>query len=63
MSAPLEPEPDHVPVSTYRLQLRTDGFTFDDAAALVPYLEALGIGDAYVSPFFRAREQSTHGYD
>lgn len=63
MSAPSEPEPDQVPVSTYRLQLRADGFTFDDAASLAPYLAALGVGDAYVSPFFRAREHSTHGYD
>ncbi|HEX6985830.1 MAG TPA: alpha-amylase family glycosyl hydrolase, partial [Planctomycetaceae bacterium] len=59
----VSPEPDHVPLSTYRLQLRAEGSTLDDAAALVPYLDALGIGDAYLSPLFRAREQSTHGYD
>ncbi|MDQ3329984.1 MAG: malto-oligosyltrehalose synthase, partial [Planctomycetota bacterium] len=56
-------DPDHIPTATYRLQLRSDGFGFDDAAALVPYLDALGIGDAYLSPLFRARDQSTHGYD
>jgi (1->4)-alpha-D-glucan 1-alpha-D-glucosylmutase len=56
-------DPDHIPIATYRLQLRSDGFTFDDAAALVPYLDALGVGDAYLSPLFRAGERSTHGYD
>jgi len=56
-------EPDHVPIATYRLQLRAGQFTLDDAANLVPYLDALGIGDAYLSPFFQAREGSTHGYD
>src|SRR5690349_18167671 len=61
MTTPTDPE--HIPLSTYRLQLRADGFTFEDAAALVPYLDALGIGDAYLSPLFRAREQSSHGYD
>src|SRR5512138_1974317 len=40
-----------VPRATYRLQLGPD-LTFDDAAALVPYLEALGISDCYISPFF-----------
>jgi (1->4)-alpha-D-glucan 1-alpha-D-glucosylmutase len=60
---PASPEPDHVPLSTYRLQLRSGQFTLDDAAALVPYLDALGIGDLYLSPLFRARENSTHGYD
>jgi (1->4)-alpha-D-glucan 1-alpha-D-glucosylmutase len=29
----------------------------------VPYLHALGITDLYVSPVFRARQGSTHGYD
>ncbi len=56
-------DPNHIPIATYRLQLRADGFTFEDAAALVPYLDALGIGDAYLSPLFRARDQSPHGYD
>ena len=56
-------DPDHIPIATYRLQLRADGFTFEDATALVPYLDALGIGDAYLSPLFRARDQSPHGYD
>jgi (1->4)-alpha-D-glucan 1-alpha-D-glucosylmutase len=50
------------PASTYRLQLHA-GFTFADAATLVPYLHALGITDLYSSPVFAARAGSTHGYD
>ena len=30
---------------------------------LVEYLRELGIGSLYLSPFFRARRGSTHGYD
>jgi len=37
--------------------------TFADAAALVPYLDALGVSDLYLSPVFRARPGSPHGYD
>ncbi len=51
-----------VPRSTYRLQLN-GGFTFSDAAALVPYLAELGVGDVYTSPYLKARPGSTHGYD
>jgi (1->4)-alpha-D-glucan 1-alpha-D-glucosylmutase len=51
-----------VPIATYRLQLTPD-FGFDHAAALIPYLEALGISHLYVSPFLKARAGSTHGYD
>jgi (1->4)-alpha-D-glucan 1-alpha-D-glucosylmutase len=51
-----------VPRATYRLQLH-GGFTFEDAAAAVPYLAALGISHAYVSPFMAARPGSSHGYD
>jgi len=50
------------PVSTYRVQLNRD-FRFLDARDLVPYLHALGIGDLYCSPRFRARRGSSHGYD
>ncbi|MHB1843282.1 MAG: malto-oligosyltrehalose synthase [Deltaproteobacteria bacterium] len=50
------------PVSTYRLQLN-HGFRFRDAAALVPYLRALGVSDLYLSPFFAAMPGSLHGYD
>jgi len=51
-----------VPNATYRLQL-TESFTLNDAAALVPYLQRLGISHVYLSPILRARSGSTHGYD
>lgn len=51
-----------VPLATYRLQLRSD-FGFDEVRRLAPYLRQLGVSDAYLSPLFRAREQSEHGYD
>ena len=54
--------PPAIPLATYRLQLTPD-FGFDDAAALVPYLKALGISHLYASPFLKARAGSTHGYD
>jgi (1->4)-alpha-D-glucan 1-alpha-D-glucosylmutase len=54
--------PPSIPLATYRLQL-TAQFGFDRAAALVPYLAALGISHLYVSPFLKARSGSTHGYD
>ena len=50
------------PRATYRLQLHK-GFGFDDAAALAPYLARLGISHVYCSPYFKARPDSTHGYD
>ena len=50
------------PLSTYRLQLHA-GCTFADAAAMLPYLKQLGIGDCYASPVFEARPGSMHGYD
>jgi (1->4)-alpha-D-glucan 1-alpha-D-glucosylmutase len=57
MNAPPAP-----PRATYRLQLHA-GFTFHDAAAIVPYLAKLGISHVYCSPFLKARPGSTHGYD
>jgi (1->4)-alpha-D-glucan 1-alpha-D-glucosylmutase len=51
-----------IPIATYRLQL-TASFDFDAAAAVVPYLKALGITHLYASPFMKARKGSTHGYD
>jgi (1->4)-alpha-D-glucan 1-alpha-D-glucosylmutase len=54
--------PSSLPLATYRLQL-TSKFTFDDAAALVPYLADLGISHVYASPFMWARAGSAHGYD
>jgi len=58
---PPRPPPD-TPVATYRLQLSRD-FTFDAAAAVVPYLAELGISHLYASPFLKARAGSAHGYD
>ena len=51
-----------VPLATYRLQLGPD-LTFDDVAALLPYLERLGVSDCYTSPFFETASQASHGYD
>ncbi|HEX5233242.1 MAG TPA: malto-oligosyltrehalose synthase [Bradyrhizobium sp.] len=51
-----------IPLATYRLQL-TANFDFDAAAAVVPYLKALGVTHLYASPFMKARKGSTHGYD
>src|ERR671922_2358097 len=51
-----------IPLATYRLQF-TPQFGFDQAAALVPYLKALGISHLYASSFLKARSGSPHGYD
>src|SRR5947199_7264486 len=51
-----------LPEATYRLQFHA-GFTFRDAARLVPYLRDLGITHCYASPYLRARPGSMHGYD
>jgi (1->4)-alpha-D-glucan 1-alpha-D-glucosylmutase len=56
------PGPGRVPTATYRLQL-SRAFTFADAAAAADYLQALGVSDLYLSPPFRARPGSGHGYD
>ncbi len=50
------------PRATVRLQL-TREFSFDAAAAQIDYYAALGISHFYLSPIFRARAGSTHGYD
>jgi (1->4)-alpha-D-glucan 1-alpha-D-glucosylmutase len=50
-------------LSTYRLQMRGDGFTFADAEDLLPYLDDLGISHLYLSPILTAVHGSTHGYD
>ncbi|MFC0627489.1 malto-oligosyltrehalose synthase [Kribbella deserti] len=50
------------PLSTYRLQLRAE-FGFDDAAAIVEYLDRLGVSHLYLSPILQAAPGSTHGYD
>jgi (1->4)-alpha-D-glucan 1-alpha-D-glucosylmutase len=51
-----------IPSSTYRLQFNR-WFTFAQAREIVPYLHALGVSDAYASPYFQARPDSLHGYD
>ncbi len=51
-----------IPRATYRLQLHAE-FTFDDAAAVVPYLADLGVSHAYISPILTAQSGSMHGYD
>jgi (1->4)-alpha-D-glucan 1-alpha-D-glucosylmutase len=51
-----------IPRATYRVQFGRN-FGFDDAAALAPYLAALGISHLYASPYLQARSDSKHGYD
>lgn len=57
-----KPAPPEV-LSTYRLQLRGDGFTLADAEKLVDYLADLGISHLYLSPILTAAPGSEHGYD
>src|SRR5215218_6174392 len=52
-----------LPLSTYRLQMRGDCFTFADAENVLDYLDALGVSHLYLSPILTAAEGSTHGYD
>jgi (1->4)-alpha-D-glucan 1-alpha-D-glucosylmutase len=49
-------------VTHYRLQLG-GALGFDAVAALAPYLDALGVSDADLSPCFRCGPGSSHGYD
>ena len=51
-----------IPTCTYRLQFNR-WFTFAQAREIVPYLHALGVSDAYASPYFQAGAESLHGYD
>ncbi len=51
-----------IPRATYRLQL-SGAFTFEQAAAVVPYLARLGVSHVYSSPILAARPGSSHGYD
>ena len=51
------------PEAAYRLQFNREGMTFNDAAALVPYLHELGISHVYASPCMKAAAGSPHGYD
>lgn len=50
-------------LSTYRLQMRGDAFTFADAEQLLDYFAALGVSHLYLSPILTAAQGSTHGYD
>jgi len=50
-------------LATYRLQIRGDAFTIDDATDILDYLDALGISHVYLSPILTATAGSTHGYD
>ena len=50
-------------LSTYRLQMRGDAFTFADAVSIVDYLDGLGISHVYLSPLLTATTGSNHGYD
>jgi (1->4)-alpha-D-glucan 1-alpha-D-glucosylmutase len=58
----LTQRPPTVPTATYRLQF-TPEFGFRDATAIVPYLNDLGVGHMYASPYLKARPGSMHGYD
>src|SRR5436309_11530883 len=51
-----------IPLSTYRLQM-TSRVGFRDAAAIVDYLDALGVTDCYASSYLAAVPGSPHGYD
>jgi maltooligosyltrehalose synthase len=51
-----------IPRATYRLQLR-EGFGFSQVAGIAPYLARLGVSHVYLSPIFKARPGSVHGYD
>ena len=60
---PASGHPDRrLPTSTYRLQIQPT-FGFDDAAAAVDHLAALGVSHVYLSPALQATPGSTHGYD
>ena len=51
-----------VPSSTYRIQL-SNKFTFDQVASCVPFLARLRISHLVLSPIYRSRPESPHGYD
>jgi (1->4)-alpha-D-glucan 1-alpha-D-glucosylmutase len=55
-------EHPRIPRCTYRLQFNRQ-FRFTDAREITPYLDELGVSDAYSSPYFQARAESLHGYD
>lgn len=51
-----------LPTALYRLQIHGE-FPLSAARKLVPYLHGLGISHLYLSPLFRPRSGSRHGYD
>jgi (1->4)-alpha-D-glucan 1-alpha-D-glucosylmutase len=51
-----------IPLATYRLQFNSQ-FTFNDARAIVEYLDRLGISDCYASSYLKAIPGSPHGYN
>ncbi|HEY5315901.1 MAG TPA: malto-oligosyltrehalose synthase [Pirellulales bacterium] len=51
-----------IPAATYRLQF-SGHVNFREARELVGYFDELGIGAVYASPLFKARRDSSHGYD
>ncbi len=55
-------DPQGVPSSTYRLQLRKE-FPLSAAGKIVPYLHDLGVSHCYISPVLMSAPGSTHGYD
>jgi (1->4)-alpha-D-glucan 1-alpha-D-glucosylmutase len=55
-------EHPRIPTCTYRLQFNR-WFTFSHAREIVPYLDALGVTDAYASPYFQTSPDSVHGYN
>lgn len=57
-----EGRPPKPVLSTYRLQMRGDCFTFGDAEKLLDYLDELGISHLYLSPILTAVSGSTQGY-
>lgn len=50
------------PRATMRMQFH-EGFPFERAIALAPYLKRLGVSHLYSSPILTARAGSNHGYD
>lgn len=55
--------PENRITSTYRLQLRGDGFGFAEVIELLDYFDDLGVSHLYLSPILTATTGSTHGYD
>jgi (1->4)-alpha-D-glucan 1-alpha-D-glucosylmutase len=56
------PRVNRIPLATYRWQL-SESHGFEQIRELIPYFQSLGISDLYLSPLFRSRAGSTHGYD